>query len=408
MVRAKRMAEQEWMFDKIIQATGPDFYWPMTEETLRTVGMDGSGDIRSVRGAIRKLTDITDEMSRIAGKREAMAQQAERDGHPVTAGQNYFTAAAYYTMAQGPIHEDGNPRNLALSARKNACYDNFIAHAPHPIERIDIPFENSALPGFLHLPPNATGKTPCVVFLGGMDNFKEMLVTQPGDKFLERGMAVLALDGPGQNEALISRGIHCTEDNFVTAGKAVMDYLLTRDDIDGDRIGITGISMGSFWLTQIVAHDPRYKAAAGFYICHENGMNTIFNKANPMFKDRYMWMSGFHDEAAFDAFAARLTLEGLGAKIKCPYMMVAGEDDDLSPIEHSFKLFDEIAGPKTMLLFKDEVHGVSDNLTVRAMIADWMKDRFDGKDLQSRCIYMECRTGQEVPGGLVHNGEKRE
>ncbi len=73
MARAKRMGEQEWMFDKIIQATGPDFYWPMTEETLSTVGMDGSGDIRSVRGAIRKFTDITDEMSRIAAKREAMA-----------------------------------------------------------------------------------------------------------------------------------------------------------------------------------------------------------------------------------------------------------------------------------------------------------------------------------------------
>ena len=408
MARAKRMADQKWMFDKIIQATGPDFYWPMTEETLSTVGMDGSGDIRSVRGAIRKFTDIIDEMCRIATKREAMALQAEREGHGITAGQNYFTAAAYYTMAQGPIHEDGDARNLDLSAEKNASYDNFIRHAAHPIVRIDIPFEDSALPGLLHLPPHASGKTPCVVFLGGMDNFKEMLVTQPSDKFLEHGMAVLAFDGPGQNEALISRRIHCTENNFVTAGKAVMDYLLTCDDIDRDRIGITGISMGSFWLTQIVAHDPRYKAAAGFYVCHENGMNTIFNIANPMFKDRYMWMSGFDDEDAFDTFAARLTLEGLGAKIHCPYMMVCGEDDDLSPIEHSFKLYDEIAAPKTMLLFKDEVHGVSDNMSVRAMIADWMMDRFDGKDLQSRIIYLACRTGQEVTGGLKRNGELRE
>ena len=67
---------------------------------------------------------------------------------------------------------------------------------------------------------------PCVVFLGGMDNFKEMLVTSPSDKLLERGMAVLAFDGPGQNEARISRNIHCTESNFIAAGKSAMDFLL--------------------------------------------------------------------------------------------------------------------------------------------------------------------------------------
>ena len=396
--RASRMAEQEWMFDKIIQATGPDFYWPMTEETLGAVGMVGSGDIRSVRASIRKFSDITDEMTRIARKREAVAKKAEDAGHLVTAGQNYFTAAAYYTMAQGPIHEDGNEANAALSAKKNACYDKFIEYAPHKVERVEIPFEDTSLPGYLHLPPDGAGPTPCVVFLGGMDNFKEMLVTAPSDRFLERGIAVLAFDGPGQNEALISRGIHCTEDNFVTAGKAAMDYLLIRPEIDGEKIGITGISMGSFWLTQIVANDARYAAAAGFYICHENGMNTIFNVANPMFKDRYMWMAGIEDEDAFDAFAPRLTLEGLGPRIRCPYMIVAGEDDDLSPIEHTYKLYDEIAGPKTLVVFKDEVHGVSDNLDVRAMIADWMRDRFDGKPLESSRIYMECRTGLEVPG----------
>ena len=91
-----------------------------------------------------------------------------------------------------------------------------------------------------------------------------------------------------------------------------MDLLLARNDIDPDRIGITGISMGSFWLTQIVAHDHRYKAAAGFYICHEPGQATLLNVAIPVFKDRYMWMAGYHDEDAFDEFAKKLTLEGLG------------------------------------------------------------------------------------------------
>jgi dipeptidyl aminopeptidase/acylaminoacyl peptidase len=394
--RARRMRDEQWLYDRLIRSGGPDFYWPMTEETHCTVGMDGSGDIKAVRASIKKVVEITREMTRIGDKREAMARAAAAEGHLVTARQNYFTAAAYYTMAQGPIHEDGNAVNLALSAKKNACYDKFIQYAGHRIEKVEVPFEATSLPGYLHFPPGTSGRVPCVVFLGGMDNFKEMLVTSPSDKFLERGIAVLTFDGPGQNEARISRNIVCTEDNFVSAGKSAMDLLLARNDIDPDRIGITGISMGSFWLTQIVAHDHRYKAAAGFYICHEPGQATLLNVAIPVFKDRYMWMAGYHDEDAFDEFAKKLTLEGLGAKITCPYLSVAGGDDDLSPIEHTYKLHDEIKSPNTLVVYRGELHGVTDNMDVRAFIADWMKDRFAGKPLTSRRIYKDCRTGQEI------------
>jgi dienelactone hydrolase len=390
------MRDEQWLYDRLIRSGGPDFYWPMTEETHCTVGMDGSGDIKAVRASIKKVVEITREMTRIGDKREAMARAAAAEGHLITARQNYFTAAAYYTMAQGPIHEDGNAVNLALSAKKNACYDKFIQYTGHRIEKVEVPFEATSLPGYLHFPPGTSGRVPCVVFLGGMDNFKEMLVTSPSDKFLERGIAVLTFDGPGQNEARISRNIVCTEDNFISAGKSAMDLLLARNDIDPDRIGITGISMGSFWLTQIVAHDHRYKAAAGFYICHEPGQATLLNVAIPVFKDRYMWMAGYHDEDAFDEFAKKLTLEGLGAKITCPYLSVAGEDDDLSPVEHTYKLHDEIKSPNTLVVYRGELHGVTDNMDVRAFIADWMKDRFAGKPLTSRRIYKDCRTGQEI------------
>ena len=99
-----------------------------------------------MRGSIKKFVEITREMTRIGDKRAAMAMAAEADGHLVTARQNYFTAAAYYTMAQGPIHEDGDAVNLALSAKKNACYEKFIQHAGHRIEKVEIPFEARRCP----------------------------------------------------------------------------------------------------------------------------------------------------------------------------------------------------------------------------------------------------------------------
>jgi hypothetical protein len=147
------MRDEQWLYDRLIRSGGPDFYWPMTEETHCTVGMDGSGDIKAVRASIKKVVEITREMTRIGDKREAMARAAAAEGHLVTARQNYFTAAAYYTMAQGPIHEDGNAVNLALSAKKNACYDKFIQYAGHRIEKVEVPFEATSLPGYLHFPP---------------------------------------------------------------------------------------------------------------------------------------------------------------------------------------------------------------------------------------------------------------
>ena len=47
-----------------------------------------------------------------------------------------------------------------------------------------------------------------------------------------------------------------------------------------------------------------------------------------------MYMSGYDDEAAFDEFAKTLTLKGVASKIACPYLVVAGEDDELCPIIH--------------------------------------------------------------------------
>ena len=187
-------------YDRLIRSGGPDFYWPMTEETHCTVGMDGSGDIKAVRASIKKVVEITREMTRIGDKREAMARAAAAEGHLVTARQNYFTAAAYYTMAQGPIHEDGNAVNLALSAKKNACYDKFIQYAGHRIKKLRSRSRRRRFRAIcisrLARPAGCRAGV-----LGGMDNFKEMLVTSPSDKFLERGIAVLTFDGPGQNEA---------------------------------------------------------------------------------------------------------------------------------------------------------------------------------------------------------------
>jgi len=358
-----RMAEQRWLIDKVIEACGVDSIWPITPFILAATGPDVAEDMVGMRLSIRKYADISRECARVAAKREAMAKRAEDEGHFVTARDNYFSAAVCYGFAQWPFHEDDNEKNIAYNVRKIECMDRFIKHAPRPIERVEIPFEGKSLPAFLHLPPNSSQKVPCVINIPGMDIFKEQQTPVYGSKYIERGLAVLSIDGPGQSEAIM-RKIRYTADNFAQAGRAAMDFLIKRPEIDADRIAITGESFGSFWATQIVANDDR--------------------------------LAGYEDEGEFDKFAQTLTLKGLGARIKCPFLIIAGEDDHLSPIENSYNLYDEIVAPKKIMVYEGKGHGFS-LLDVEALIADWLSDRLEGKPMQSETVYVDM-MGRETKG----------
>lgn len=214
---ARRMGEQRWIIDKLIEIDGVDFAWPATANALAVIGPDVSPDIMTIRSRVKKYADISREFVMAASKRASIARRAQDRGHLITARENYFAASTLYGIASWPYHEDDNQENISCHAKKTACYDEFIKHAPHRIERVEIPFEGNSLAGILHLPPNTGKKSPCVLAFSGMDALKEYLVPVYGSKFLERGMAVLALDGPGQGDSLM-RKIRCTANNFVRAG----------------------------------------------------------------------------------------------------------------------------------------------------------------------------------------------
>ena len=120
-----------------------------------------------------------------------------------------------------------------------------------------------------------------------MDSFKEMGVALNGDRWLSRGMAVLALDGPGQYESPILE-IYFSMDAWIATGTAAVGWLTGRPEVDASRIGLAGNSFGSFFGTVAAAHEPRIRAVAVSAVCHEPGFHTIFEEASPTFKMRFM------------------------------------------------------------------------------------------------------------------------
>jgi len=92
--------------------------------------------------------------------------------------------------------------------------------------------------GVLRTPWHAP-RPPVVILIPGLDSVKEELHTY-GDDFLRRGMAVLAIDGPGQGEMEFR---HPMRFDYETPVRHAIDYLETRHDVDAGRIGL----MGSAW-----------------------------------------------------------------------------------------------------------------------------------------------------------------
>jgi dienelactone hydrolase len=389
----QRFVEQRWLIDNIIRANGIDWDQPRSLYLHGPCGMEANADFAGIRERVRKMADIGPAFAVVARRREAKAKAAEETGHLVTARDNYFMAAVHWGAAQWP-YDQNDETNIAYNNKKRECFAKYAALADHHVEAVWIPFKGKAIPAWFHLPPNYQGDhMPVVIAIPGMDSFKEMQVALSNDRFLSRGMAVLAIDGPGQYEAPMI-GVYFSMENWIAAGKVVVDWLAERPEIDAERIGVSGTSFGSLFGTVLTANEPRVRACAVMSVCHEPGCHTIFQEASPTFKKRFMYMSGITDEAEFDTLRQTITWEGHAEKIRAAYLCVAGEAEELSPLEHSERLVKAVKGAKRMVVYQESRHSVGNVPAANlgpfppVLVADWLADCLAGKSFPSEHWYV--------------------
>jgi len=397
--RMRRWTEQRWALDNVIRANGMDWDQPRSVYLSAPCGPEASADFAAIRARIQKFADCSPAFEAAARRREAKAKAAEEAKDTVTARENYFIAAIHWGAAQWPFDENSE-KNVAFNGKKRECYGAYARLADRKVEEVWIPLSNGQkLPGWFHLPPNyGGGKIPAIVAVPGMDSFKESSVAMYGDRWLNRGIAVLAIDGPGQYESPVL-GIYVTVPAWEDAGRAMMNWLAARPEVDAQRIGISGNSFGSLFSTIAAGAEPRYRAVAVSATCLEPGCHTIFEEASPTFKKRFMYMSGILDEDAFDQFAKTLTWEGYADKIKSPYLCIAGEADELSPLEHTDRMFKTMTAPRLLVVYQDSRHSVGGVPAASlgpfppVLVADWMAKRLAGEPLQSERWYVDA-TGR--------------
>ena len=147
--------------------------------------------------------------------------------------------------------------------------------------------------------PKAPGRHPAVLFSMGHWDGGKTAAQLIGANLALKGFVALAFDPVGQGErqqAYDARLGHSliggpTDQHFLNGAQAVLlgqsvaryfiwdgmraiDYLVSRPEVDPERIGASGCSGGGTQATYIAALDPRVKAAAP--ACYMNSFRTLY------------------------------------------------------------------------------------------------------------------------------------
>lgn len=346
----------------------------------------------ALQGADAGSAQFFDSWLRVADQIVANAAEDEKAGRRWSAAQKLFRASGYYLSAERLQSRDYAPRWEAYRAGLSA-FRRFIELDGAQVEFVDIPYEGQHFPAlFVKAPETADGPAPCVVSCNGLDSMKEQIF---GNGFAQalarRGVSTLLVDQPGTGEALRLRGLHGTHQSERWATPA-FDYLLTRKDVDPDRIGMFGLSLGGYYAPRAAAFEPR------FALCAVQGANHDWGEMQkrrrqregenpvPHYWDHVMWVFGFDDLDAFMEWAPSMCLDGVVEKIRAPFLVTHGSGDRQIPVEYAHRSYEQAtnSAQRDLRIFSPDdfevEHCGADNGTVgRDFIADWIAERFGGR-----------------------------
>jgi pimeloyl-ACP methyl ester carboxylesterase len=399
---------QDWILDRLVGALGVNALMPGFMKLMGSPVMGFiNSDLERISAQTSGVASMRQSYVRAAKYREGLAREAEAAGYKASARRQYHLASLAYGFAQYMVQEDRNPLKLSLHNKSQECYAKVIQYADAPIEKVEIPFsdepeyEASSFPGLLHLPAGE-GPWPCVIFLPGTDMHKEQIPNPEDNIFTKRGVACLALDGPGQGESLLRMlKVHVETWNYERAVSAAIDYLATRNEIDASKIAVMGVSTGSYWAPRAALWEARnknrIKAVVGLMAQWDPAFVTEFEYAQPNFKTNYMYMAGVEEEAEFDRQAPFHTLADIG-EITAPILVTQGEFDELCTPQQVEAIIKHAKVPHELRIYENEFHPLG-GVAVEAFegAIDWINDRFDGKP-------MEQETVRAIPHPQFYSG----
>lgn len=214
------------------------------------------------------------------------------------------------------------------------------------------------VPAWWCVPTSGTPPYPCVIIMhgyGGDKNGLQMLAPA----FAARGMATLAIDAeyhgdrkqPGSD--IFSPYIYRNRDAFIQTVidlRRAIDFLQSRQEIDGKRIGYIGLSMGGILGGILAGVDGRVQAPIlivaggdwGYLFANSQHPTSVqLREKNPeLFKN---------PQRINEVFGPMDPVNWVARISPRPLLMINGKDDQIVPKECTERLFAAAKEPKEIL-----------------------------------------------------------
>jgi dienelactone hydrolase len=226
----------------------------------------GIGDVGLVLATLDRITDGDpqswfDAWTALATDLAARGDEALGRGHLHTASWAFLAAAEYYAKALMFVDGLADQSVLLPTFRQGrACWEKVVDASQGRFVRVQVPYEDTTLPGYL-LRPDATGAArPTLVMTNGSDGSLPGLLGYGAAEALARGWNAFLFDGPGQQSMLFERGVPFRYD-WEAVLTPVIDFLVARPDVDASALTGYGISQGGYWITRAIAFEDRMVAA---------------------------------------------------------------------------------------------------------------------------------------------------
>jgi len=320
------------------------------------------GDFAATIARISRWDDWCREWGATATRYEEAARQASAAGLALTAGGAWRRAALAWHWGKFVfVDHPGEQR-----AAHDRCVEDFrlgAATLSPPAEPVEVPYAGTRLSAYFRRPSD---RSPVVIMVPGLDSTKEELQAT-AEYFLARGLATIAIDGPGQGESEYELPIEPAYEKVATA---VVDYLTTRSDVDAARVGLFGVSLGGYYAARCAAYEKRLTATVALAGPYQ--FDQDWDELPAQTRATFQVRSGAASAAQARELAGRLTLADAAREITGPLLVVGGGRDTIVPAHHAERLAKEAPGAE-LLLYPDGSHGVTNRAyESRSRMADWM------------------------------------
>ena len=375
-------------------------------ECLATASRIKEGDFESWYSEWSKTADTF----RTAGDESLAA------GHRVSAMEAYYRAATYYRTAEFFLHGNpDDPRIVETWEKSRESFRDALSLDVVPYEVVAIPYENTTLPGYFYAVDDSGKPRPLLIVQTGFDGCQEELHPYAMEG-IGRGYNVLTFEGPGQGEVIRVQHIPFRHD-WENVIRPVVDYAVSRPDVDEDRIALWGVSLGGYLAPRGAAFEPRIAALVADGGTYDVGQTLLANLQNsgeanltevelqewlqvdPVEFNSAMRTAMAHDTGirwlnengmfVFDAgspaqFWAKwmeFSLVGIAEEIRCPTLVCAGATDHLDPDGvQATALYDHLTCERELMVFSDD-YGAGSHCQFGAFGQsfaakfDWLDDR---------------------------------